>query len=173
MTRKLFSVAAGFGIAALFTYLLVRGLNWGEVVATLQTAHIGLLIFALALLAADYSTRVLRWQALLSFAGNKVTYAQAVSPLLVGFAANNILPFRVGDILRIVMLRSSARTSLTNGIGTLLIERVWDLATLSAIFAATLHGSDSRSISVWAPTAIGLSCLGIAVLICPPCLQTQ
>lgn len=166
MTRKFLSVSAGFGVAALFTCMLVRGLDWGEVVATLQTAQMGLLIFALVLLAADYSTRILRWQTLLSFAGNEVSYTRAASPLLVGFAANNILPLRIGDILRIVMLRSSARTSLTNGIGTLLIERIWDLATLGAIFAATLHGSDSRSISEWAPTAVGMVCLGIAVLLC-------
>jgi uncharacterized protein (TIRG00374 family) len=164
MIRKIFSVAAGFAIASLFTWLLVREVSWHEVEAALSGARLVLLFVGLILLAADYGVRIVRWQMLLSFTGDKVTYVQVISPLLAGFAANNILPFRIGDVMRVVMLRRATRTSLANGVGTLLIERVWDLATLSLLFVAGLQADNARSVSQFVPTAMGLVCVGAGAL---------
>jgi len=163
--RKIFSAAVGFAIAALFTWLLVQGLNWREVGATLSAARGSLLFAALFLLIADYGLRVFRWQSLLAFTGNRVAYARVMSPLLTGFAANNILPFRIGDVLRVVMLGRTTDTPLTDGVGTLLIERVWDLAALSLLFALSLQGASSQVISHFAPAASGLACLIVTTFI--------
>ena len=53
---------------------------------------------------------------------------------------NNVLPARAGDAIRAVLMAPRAGTSIRTVIGTLLAERLLDIAVLVAIFVIVGYG---------------------------------
>ena len=53
---------------------------------------------------------------------------------------NNVLPARAGDAIRIVLMAPRAQTSMRTVIGTLLAERLLDVAVLVVIFVVVGYG---------------------------------
>ncbi len=73
--------------------------------------------------------RAWRWQALL--AGRKrVGVRSCLSSTCVGFLANNILPFRLGELVRVRSLRQLEGVSAAALLGSVAVERILDLLAL-------------------------------------------
>ena len=64
------------------------------------------------------------------------TYALNV----VGYMGNNILPARAGDAIRVVLMAPRANTSKRTVVGTLVAERLLDVAVLLVIFVVVGYG---------------------------------
>jgi len=58
----------------------------------------------------------------------------------VGYAGNNILPARAGDAIRALLMAPRAGTSIRTVIGTLLAERLLDIAVLVVLFVVVGYG---------------------------------
>jgi len=52
----------------------------------------------------------------------------------IGFMLNNIFPARAGEAARVVLLWRQNGYSPFTGLGALLVERIWDVVTLSSFF---------------------------------------
>jgi len=165
MTRKIGVVALGFAVAGLFTWLLARALDWQLVWSILVSAGKPWLALALGVFALGYAVRIMRWRLLLKFTGTQASFGAVAPALLAGFALNNILPLRLGDVMRTVMIRNAAGTPIADGISTLLVERFWDLAALGLFFVFGLQMADRQSASAIVPAATAMGCLGIAALL--------
>src|SRR5215218_8457804 len=89
----------GLAISVVFIALAVRGQNLGQVRRALGEADYRYLPFALVLYFAGVGVRALRWQALL--APVRRLSARTLFPVVViGYMANNILPWRIGEFVR-------------------------------------------------------------------------
>jgi uncharacterized protein (TIRG00374 family) len=75
-----------------------------------------------------------RWLALLRHEGSRPPRADAYALTLVGFMANNVLPARAGDALRVVLMAPRAGAGARPVIGTLVAERVLDVFVLFSLF---------------------------------------
>lgn len=75
-----------------------------------------------------------RWYGLLRRDGAEARRADCYALTLVGFMANTALPARAGDAARVVLIAPRARTSVRTAIGTLVAERMLDVATLFTLF---------------------------------------
>ena len=64
---------------------------------------------------------------MLDGAGVKAGYRQASSIFFVGFALNNVLPLRAGDIYRCVAASRFPDGTIAKSLATLLTERLLDL----------------------------------------------
>ena len=53
---------------------------------------------------------------------------------------NNVLPARAGDAIRVVLMAPRAQTSMRTVLGTLLAERLLDVAVLVVIFVVVGYG---------------------------------
>jgi uncharacterized protein (TIRG00374 family) len=70
-----------------------------------------------------------RWRYLLA-AQQDVSVRSCLSSTCVGFLANNVLPFRLGDLVRVGALRQLEGGSAAKILGTVAVERVLEILTL-------------------------------------------
>jgi uncharacterized membrane protein YbhN (UPF0104 family) len=92
------------------------------------------LVGAIALYGVATCVRGERWHGLLCHNGARPSRADAYALVAVGYMGNNVLPARAGDAFRVVFLTPRARTDARTVIGTLLAERLLDVAVLGSAF---------------------------------------
>jgi len=92
---------------------------------------LGLLSFigCMLLYLSSFLLRALRWNFLISNE-YKVPFKDLYKVNILGYAANNILPLRLGEIVRAQILYKFYSISRSFSIGTIFIERVFDLITI-------------------------------------------
>src|SRR3954454_306043 len=96
--------------------------------------EIAALIGAVALYALATVVRAERWQRLLADEGAHPPRADTYSLTVIGYMGNNVLPARAGDAVRVVLMAPPAKTSKRTVVGTLLAERLLDIAVLVVLF---------------------------------------
>jgi len=112
----------------------MRGLDPKAFRQALNSLSFPLTLAALGFLAAGYTVRIVRWWWMLRALEPDLTLAVCVWPFLTSIALNNVLPFRVGDGLRIVGFRGQLRCPAVPLAGTLVVERLLDAVALCGFF---------------------------------------
>ena len=100
----------------------------------------GALAGAIGLYAVATLVRGERWYTLLRAEGATPSRADAQGLNAVGYAANNILPARAGDAVRVFLMAPRAHTSKKSVLGTLLAERLLDIAVILTLFVVVGYG---------------------------------
>jgi uncharacterized protein (TIRG00374 family) len=128
----------GFLLAGLFVWLIFAQIDYGQLKRTFAATEPAWLGAALLAFGLDYACRIERWRQLLAPDNPRLRWAQCAGPLLASFAANNVLPFRAGDLIRAFAF--NARLGLTSGvvIATLFVERLLDLLMLLLLLGVAL-----------------------------------
>jgi uncharacterized membrane protein YbhN (UPF0104 family) len=98
------------------------------------------LLGAIALYGLATVVRAERWQRLLMDERATPSRADTYALTCVGYAGNNILPARAGDAIRMVLMAPRAEASKRTVIGTLLAERLLDVAVLVVLFVVVGYG---------------------------------
>lgn len=80
-----------------------------------------------------YLVRVVRWRYLLRPIGPTRFYP-ALRATIIGFALNSLVPGRVGEVVRPVMLARSEGLSAAASLATIVVERLLDLLVICLIF---------------------------------------
>ncbi|MFO0676430.1 MAG: lysylphosphatidylglycerol synthase transmembrane domain-containing protein [Polyangiaceae bacterium] len=92
--------------------------------------------YVVTMIAMSYY-RAVRWRFLLrSFV--EIPRRRIVAVSWIGFAAILLLPFRIGEIVRPVMIREKGKVSATAATGTVVAERIVDGLYLSIVLAIAL-----------------------------------
>jgi len=126
---------------------------------------------AIALYGMLTAIRAERWHALLRRAGARPNRADAYALTVIGYAGNNVLPARAGDAVRVVLLAPRAATTRRTVIGTLLAERLLDLAVIVVLFAVVgyavlgqVSGADAGVLAAATACGIALACAAVLLL---------
>ena len=98
------------------------------------------LLGAIALYALATVVRAERWHALLLADGARPPRRDSYALTVVGYAANNLLPARAGDAVRVVLMAPRADAARRTVLGTLLAERLLDVAVVLMLFAIVGYG---------------------------------
>lgn len=126
----------GAASSALFAWLALRGVSWGDAWRALEECTYWWLVPALALLVLTVPVKVARWRYLYR-AETRPPLRPATDALLIGLFFNNILPARAGEAARVVALNRDAGTSRTESAATIVVERIFDvLGLLLMLFVA-------------------------------------
>lgn len=120
--------------------------DFDRVMAGLAHANPGLIGLAALLALLSYWARVVRWILILRPVA-RVRHSSALMATAVGYAAITLLPARMGDIIRPVLLAKRDRFPVSAGIASILTERVFDLWTVVLFFLVFL---------IWPPTMVDL-----------------
>lgn len=104
------------------------------------TSEILALIGAVALYALATVVRSERWQRLLVDEKATPRRLDTYALTVVGYMGNNVLPARAGDAIRVVLMAPLATTSNRTVVGTLLAERLLDVAVLLVLFVVVGYG---------------------------------
>ncbi|MBT5773764.1 MAG: flippase-like domain-containing protein [Dehalococcoidia bacterium] len=134
----------GLLVSALFLVLLLRQVDLGEVWDALREVEWPWVAAAAVPFALGLWLRALRWRLVLR-AWVPVTQSEATSLMLIGLAANNLLPVRAGEVVRAVLVERLHGGSRVRVLATIVVERVFDglvLALFLAVVLATRGGND-------------------------------
>lgn len=116
--RRIAKPCVGLALAAVLLSISVRGVDLGDSARRLAGVEPRFALGILAVLACIYGLRTLRWVMLLRPLG-RVTSKDVLSALLVGSAANCLLPAYLGEAVRASYLARRDRYSQTSpGAGT-------------------------------------------------------
>ena len=137
LTGRLGRGAIGVLISVACVYLVVRGVDLGKTADLLGSARPTWLALAVAAVAGDLVFRALRWQILMRPI-HRVPLRRLSAYMLVGYLANNVLPARLGELVRSHYLGDREGISRSATLGTVVVERVVDTVVLVAIGALAI-----------------------------------
>jgi len=146
----------GLMVSGVSLYIAIQNLQPREVWLAFRQAHYLWIAPAVVLYLFALVARTARWQALLS-SERHIPLRELLPTMAMGRGANNIYPFRTGEIIRALLLRQRNSVSAAAGLASILVERVFDGLTmiLFLILAAFIGGiPDYLRYIVWAAVAI-------------------
>jgi uncharacterized protein (TIRG00374 family) len=127
----------GIVISAGILYLAFHRIDFRQLLHNLQGANYLYLIPILAVLFLSMALRALRWGYLLRPI-KKIRFHSLFEGMIIGFMANNVLPVRMGDILRAYIIGRSERIKKSASLGTVVVERLFDGFTVLALLVVVL-----------------------------------
>ncbi len=137
-TKRLVLLLAGLVLSGLALAFFARRLagHWSEVAAALGRADLAWLAVGVCILVVLYYFRVARWRLFLGHI-QPVRGLSATSATCIGFMANNILPWRLGEFVRSYVLHRRERVVFGHALATVGLARVFDLIGLSILLLVT------------------------------------
>ena len=103
--------------------------DWKEMVSQLSGAKYQYIIPGLAIYFVGLWLRALRWKFLL-IPISHIPHGKLFPIVIIGYMANNILPFRMGEFVRSYYLNLKLNVSPSTGLSTIVVERLLDSLTL-------------------------------------------
>lgn len=131
----------GLLISAFFLWRTLRGFHLDEL-RDVQFGHPVWILGVLLFISLDYGARSFRWYLMLRRYNARFTACFRV--LLTSLAANNILPFRIGDFLRIFAYAPDVNASSSAVLSTVVLERLLDTVMLLGFLAVAITGLESQ-----------------------------
>ena len=125
-----------FGLLAWF----LRHVHLADVWAQMRAADNSTLVWGTLLFFPMMVIRAARWQVLMRPIGPVRTW-YAWRATLIGFAASNVLPARIGEVLRPYLLARSERLDTASTFATVIVERLLDGLAVLALLALYLSGA--------------------------------
>ena len=155
---------SGLAVSVVFAYLALRGVHPEDTWAAFRASNAWWIVPAFAMLALGIFVRALRWR-LLFAPGARPPLRAVSSALLIGYFFNNILPARAGEAARVVALRQRARVPAAESAATVVLERMFDVLSLLALFFVALPWTPDVSWTRAAGALAGALVVGSATLI--------
>jgi uncharacterized protein (TIRG00374 family) len=132
----------GVLISLLALWFSFRNANFGLLMHLLWKGHYGWVLPILLLMNLSFLVRAFFWRTTLSVT-KRVSPVHLYGSILVGYMGNNILPFRGGELVRLMYTRKLEKISSAVLLSTIFLERFFDilLLTLVLLLFFFLHGS--------------------------------
>ena len=129
-------LAVGIASSAFFLWLVFRDADLDAVWLALRSADHGLVILAAVVIQGVYVAQAARWRVIADTL--ELTVRRFYALVLGGIGANNVLPLRIGDILRARWLATSAEIPTGRAFGSVFRDRACDVLTLVVALAVSL-----------------------------------
>ncbi len=123
----------GLILSALFLYLAFRDVDFARTGKTIASANIFYFFMAVSICVLQFFIRAWRWRILLCPVKD-TGFSNRLNSVFVGFAANCLLPARLGEVVRANTLGQSEKISKSSVFGTIVVERLFDGFCLFVIF---------------------------------------
>jgi uncharacterized protein (TIRG00374 family) len=136
----------------------------------LTDASVAVVLVALGVVAIQVVVRGWRWRIVLPERpdGTAVPVSRTIVPLLVGYLGNAVLPARLGEPVRAVLVARRERLDPFTAFGATMLERLIDIVTLALIglAAAVVIGATWWIVAIAVAASLGgLVALGILVVL--------
>ncbi len=126
--RSIFDWKAVLGIAISVALLWwsFKDEDFGKIIAELRLANPWWFIASVAAATGVFWPRAWRWRTLLEPTYPGTTFRHRFRATCIGFMGNNLLPARIGEFARVFALSRMERVPIVAGLGSLVIERLFD-----------------------------------------------
>jgi hypothetical protein len=170
------TLTLGILVGSFFLWLAVRDVEWVLVVESLKAANHWLVLPILISLGLFYWFKAVRWSLLL-LPSKSISARDLVPPMIIGFAGNNILPMRLGELLRVYVLGKEQRLSKSMVLATIVLERMFDAISILLLLtlAMTIASAFSPGLSTvrWLLLVLVVTAFVMAygIVLAPQCLS--
>lgn len=130
----------GLLLSALFLYLAFRQVDIWKTGRIIASSDYIILLPAALITIIQYLIRTLRWELFLSHI-KKTGFKNRLLSIFTGFAANCVLPARLGELVRANALGQIEEISKSAVFGTIVIERLFDGLIMLIIIVVGLVGT--------------------------------
>ena len=151
--KRILQITAIVALTVLFLWLFLRNANLREVGAILRSASVRWILLGFVANYGALILRTIRWRTILD-PDDPPPFSATFFANAVGYMFSIILPIRASDVARPALLARRTSHRFSAALGTMLIERMLDLAsilTLFVIFAFRRWNefSHDRDIAAW------------------------
>jgi hypothetical protein len=131
------NIIIGFIISAVFVYLAVRGIPLSDVANSFRSVQYLYFMPIILVVVVVLFLRSYRWGIILEPC---VKYHQWPLFIItsVGFMTISLLPARLGELTRPIMVKQKSGVRLSSTMATIVVERVFDLLTLMLVMAIVI-----------------------------------
>ncbi len=129
-------IAVSIVLLLFLAYQVYRIDDPSRLIDELAEANYVYLVPAVAVYFVGVLFRALRWQFLLN-PMRRFPLKRLYPVVVIGYAANNLLPMRLGELVRSYYLARQENFSASSALGSVAVERVFDGLTLIALVAIT------------------------------------
>ena len=126
----------GLPLSAVFLWLAIRNADLGNVGSVVADADVSLVLSAIASVSAVFVAQAARWRLIARTPG--ASFARFLEMMVSGVAVNNVLPGRVGDVLRARWLQVAAHIPAGRALATVFMDRAFDVFALVFLLLLTL-----------------------------------
>ena len=141
LMKRTFFLLIGVLVSAVCLAKSLQGVSPHELTQAFSHADYRTLPLILGLLFGFYWLKTMRWSWLLRPV-EKLSTRQLFGPMLIGFAANNLLPAHLGEFIRVYFVRRQYGVPVGAVLSTVVLERIFDVMAILALFGIGLAYSD-------------------------------
>ena len=166
MSRSI-RIALSVAISAVFLYFAARGVDWNEAGGALAKAQYAFALPMVLITFWSLYVRAQRWRVLLRPVGTPAMRT-LVAATNIGFMANMVLPLRMGEVIRPVLVSRKENEPLSGILATVVLERIFDMFTILFLFGVSAAAvSVSPQVREWGYRLCVLAALvgaGVAIV---------
>jgi uncharacterized protein (TIRG00374 family) len=130
------SFIGGVLISAVALFFAFKNVPLAELFNYLASIHYFWVLPAVLVAVFSFMLRAVRWQIILE-STRRISFRGAFHPMMIGFMINCVLPGRLGEVARPVILQKEEKIPFATGLATVIAERVFDICLLILLFMLT------------------------------------
>jgi hypothetical protein len=112
---------------------------WDDLFFALQNSIPEYLIVGILICLCAWWLRGWRYHVILKNLGYKVSITASTACIFISQTVNLIVPARLGDFVRVLILKHEYNVSYSEGVSSLVVERVFDIFTVALLGAVALY----------------------------------
>lgn len=144
--KKILKYLISGAFALVLLYFSFKGVQWRQFMGAMKSCNWGYVLLAMATGAFSFWLRARRWRMLLLPIDPKTSTLSCLNAVNISYLASMVVP-RAGELVRCVYItKNSSRDSsgkklatYDKALGTMVVERVWDLITLLLLLALIIY----------------------------------
>ncbi len=158
-------LALGVTVSVLLIWLAFRKTDFDVMWTRVRTIHTLPMLGAIVIATLAFPLRVPRWRQLLRAPDGSALPARALwDAIAIGFAANNVIPLRTGEVLRAAAISRLTPVSFAAAASSIAVERVLDALTVITLLGIGLVSGGLATSGGIATTAQRLGALCLVAL---------
>jgi glycosyltransferase 2 family protein len=131
LRNRALAAVLGVGVTVALLAWVLRDVSFAEVWTNARQARLAPLLIAIVLATSTFVLRLFRWRLILrADDGSALGWTPLWHAIAIGFTANNILPFRAGEVIRALTVNRLTRVKLSSALSSLVLERLFDGITI-------------------------------------------
>ncbi len=129
-------------LAAVLLYFAFKGVHWGDFVAGIRNCDFRWIVLSMVASIVAFIARGLRWRLVMLPLNPSITRREAYDGVTVAYLTNFALP-RAGELARCGVISATGKASFESVLGTVVLERTWDMLSYVVILILILLAGDS------------------------------
>jgi uncharacterized protein (TIRG00374 family) len=169
MNRR-FQFWIGIAVSVLCIVIVIWLVDLGELVNTIRTADLRVVLLIAAAQVGFMMLRAVRWRVMLLVKSSHIRYWPLLHAQNIGYLVTNLFPFRLGELARSYIAGTDPENdlSLAQALSSVVLERMLDVLVIVLLFAAAVPFAPSLPAEMrTAGTLLGIiaACGFIVVLV--------